>query len=272
MAFDLDAGAVGNTPQTGTFPSWAPDGARVVFSQLRRPLVMNNDGTNLNKITGDGTDFEPAWSPDGTKIAFARVGTGNAQIFTMTPIGTDETNLSNNPLVKDRQPAWSPDGTKIAFQRTPNAINPVGKIWTMNSNGSGQMQITLGLGNDERPSYSPDNANIAFSTNRDGNYEIYKTPAIGGLATRLTNNAASDRNPAWAPDNTAIAFGSDRNAGLKLWAIAPTAATRPKSPVTTRAAATSPPTRGTRGRRYEPSAPRPTSSATASSSASPTGR
>jgi len=82
------------------------------------------------------------------------------------------------------------------------------------------MQITLGSGNDERPTYSPDSLTIAFSTNRDGNYEIYKTPAIGVVVTRLTNNAASDRNPSWAADNSAIAFGSDRNSGMKIWAIA----------------------------------------------------
>ncbi|HEV7892457.1 MAG TPA: di-heme oxidoredictase family protein [Pyrinomonadaceae bacterium] len=223
VGFDLDAGAVGNPPVTGSFPSFSPDGARIAFrsSTTGDIWVMNNDGTNANRITISGSDFEPAWSPDGTKIVFARVTMGNAQIFTVTPIGTNETNLSNSPLVKDRQPAWSQDGTKIAFQRTPNSLNAVGKIWTMNSNGSGQTQITLGLGNDERPSYSPDSANIAFSTNRDGNYEIYKTPAIGGVATRLTNNPASDRNPSWVIDNTCIAFGSDRNAGLKLWAIAP---------------------------------------------------
>jgi Tol biopolymer transport system component/CxxC motif-containing protein (DUF1111 family) len=226
-AFDFDAGAVGNTPVAGTFPTWSPDGKQIAFRSTATGdiWVMNNDGTNPSRITISGSDFEPAWSPDGTKIAFARVSGGNAQIFTVTPIGTNETNLSNNPLVKDRQPAWSLDGTKIAFQRTPNSLGAVGKIWTMNSNGSGQVQITLGAGNDERPAYSPDGANIAFSTNRDGNYEIYKTPSVGGVATRLTNNPASDRNPTWATDNTGIAFGSDRNAGLKLWAIAPDGAT-----------------------------------------------
>jgi Tol biopolymer transport system component/CxxC motif-containing protein (DUF1111 family) len=226
-AFDLDAGAVGNTPVAGTFPTWSPDGKQIAFRSTTTGdiWIMNNDGTNPNRITFSGSDFEPAWSPDGTKIAFARVSGGNAQIFTVTPIATNETNLSNNPLVKDRQPAWSLDGTKIAFQRTPNSLGAVGKIWTMNSNGSGQVQITLGAGNDERPAYSPDGANIAFSTNRDGNYEIYKTPSVGGVATRLTNNPASDRNPTWATDNTGIAFGSDRNAGLKLWAIAPDGAT-----------------------------------------------
>jgi CxxC motif-containing protein (DUF1111 family) len=222
-AFDFDAGAVGNTPVAGTFPTWSPDGKQIAFRSAATGdiWVMNNDGTNPNRITISGSDFEPAWSPDGTKIAFARVSGANSQIFTVTPIGTSETNLSNNPLVKDRMPAWSLDGTKIAFQRTPNSLNPVGKMWTMNSNGSGQVQVTLGAGNDERPAYSPDGANIAFSTNRDGNYEIYKTPAVGGVATRLTNNPASDRNPTWATDNTGIAFGSNRNVGLKLWAVAP---------------------------------------------------
>jgi len=223
VSFDIDAGVLNNL--TGTtahsFPAYSPDGARIAFSENGNIWVVNNDGTNPNKISFEG-DSHPAWSPDGTKIAFSSTRTGVAQIFTMTPIGTDVTNISNDPNGQDRFPTFSPDGTKIAFQRTPTSgLNLVGKIWTMNANGSGQMQITLGLGNDERPTYSPDGMTIAFSTNRDGNYEIYKILAVGGVATRLTNNAASDRNPSWAPDNSSIAFSSDRNAGLKIWAIAP---------------------------------------------------
>jgi CxxC motif-containing protein (DUF1111 family) len=224
ISFDIDAGKLNvspGMPTTGTFPAFSADGARIVFSNSGNLWVVNNDGTNPNAITFDGTDFTPTWSPDGTTIAFTRITGGVAQVFTITPIGTNDTNLSNNPLVNDGMPVYSPDGTKIAFVRSPTLNNPTGKIWTMNANGSGQTAVTTGLGNDERPTYSPDGTTIAFSTNRDGNYEIYKIPAIGGVATRLTNNAASDRNPSWAPDNSAIAFGSNRSGTMNLWAVAP---------------------------------------------------
>jgi CxxC motif-containing protein (DUF1111 family) len=225
ISFDIDAGILDTQPDVPTtghsFPAFSPDGTKIAFSASGNIWVVNNDGTNPNLISFEGTDFHPSWSPDGTKIAFSSARTGVAQIFTMTPIGTDVTNISNNSSFNDRMPTFSPDGTKIAFQRTSTVPGSVGKIFTMNANGSTQMAVTTGLGNDERPTYSPDGMNIAFSTNRDGNYEIYKILAIGGIATRLTNNAASDRNPSWSPDNSAIAFGSDRNAGLKIWAIAP---------------------------------------------------
>lgn len=225
VSFDIDAGVLNTLPDVPTtghsFPAFSADGSKIAFSANGGIWVVNNDGTNPNLISFEGTDFSPTWSPDGTKIAFSSARTGVAQIFTMTPIGTEVTNISNNSSFNDRMPTFSPDGTKIAFQRTSVTPGSVGKIYTMNANGSAQTQITTGVGNDERPSYSPDNTTIAFSTNRDGNYEIYKILAIGGVATRLTNNAASDRNPSWSPDNSAIAFGSDRNSGLKIWAIAP---------------------------------------------------
>ena len=225
VTFDTDAGVLDTQPDVPTtghsFPAFSPDGTKIAFSASGNIWVVNNDGTNPNLISFEGTDIHPTWSPDGTKIAFSSARTGVAQIFTMTPIGTEVTNISNNSSFNDRFPAFSPDGMKIAFQRTSTVPGSVGKIFTMNANGSTQMAVTTGLGNDERPTWSPDGMTIAFSTNRDGNYEIYKILAIGGLATRLTNNAASDRNPSWAADNSAIAFGSDRNAGLKVWAIAP---------------------------------------------------
>ena len=42
-------------------------------------------------------------------------------------------------------------------------------------------------------------SSIAFTSNRDGNYEIYLMNGNGSGAMRLTTNAAGDFNPSWRP-------------------------------------------------------------------------
>src|SRR5947207_8236514 len=47
------------------------------------------------------------------------------------------------------------------------------------------------------------NGKIAFTSNRDGNYQIYMMDADGSNQTRLTNNPY-DISPKWSPDGTKI--------------------------------------------------------------------
>jgi TolB protein len=54
-------------------------------------------------------------------------------------------------------------------------------------------------------------ARIAFSSNRDGNYEIYVMNDDGTGVTRLTSDPNSDWCPVWSPDGTRIAFMSNRD-------------------------------------------------------------
>ncbi|MCH7905619.1 MAG: PD40 domain-containing protein [Armatimonadetes bacterium] len=60
---------------------------------------------------------------------------------------------------------------------------------------------------------------IAFTSERDGNAEIYVMNADGSGQTRLTNNGADDRRPAFSPDGSKIAFASDRDGNWEIYVM-----------------------------------------------------
>ena len=67
----------------------------------------------------------------------------------------------------------------------------------MNPDGTAQTRLTRNLDTDLDPAWSPNGALITFTSNRDGNNEIYSMDADGGAPTRLTTNTAEDTTPAW---------------------------------------------------------------------------
>jgi len=60
---------------------------------------------------------------------------------------------------------------------------------------------------------------IAFSSERDGNYEIYVMDADGNNQRRLTNNPANESGPSWSPDGQKIAFVSTRDGNCEIYVM-----------------------------------------------------
>jgi len=78
-------------------------------------------------------------------------------------------------------------------------------------------RLTDNLSVDQHPAYSPDGTKIAFTSERDGNPDIWVMNSDGTELQRLTDNPSPDYNPAWSPDGSKIAFVSERDGNPEIY-------------------------------------------------------
>ena len=167
--------------------------------------VMDADGGNQQRLTENRQyDWYPSWSPDGKRIVFSSQREGHFrgdfgitdEIYVMDADGGNQQRLTENRQY-DWYPSWSPDGKRIAFESDRKGDLENFEIYVMDADGGNQQRLTNNRSDDNSPSWSPDGERIAFSSRRDGNSEIYVMDADGGNLQNLTNNPHADASPAW---------------------------------------------------------------------------
>src|SRR5258705_12401898 len=91
-------------------------------------------------------------------------------------------------------PAVSPAQVKLLRHPTYSngrvAFSYLGDLWIANENGSGVLRLTDNQARDVYPRFSPDGNWIAFSSNREGNYDVYVIPTAAGKPPQLTFHSA----------------------------------------------------------------------------------
>jgi len=203
---------------TEPFPSFSRQGDRLAYS-------ATSDGTNVADTSiavmkADGSErrpvfaragfsaFSSAWSPAGDLIAFGvgryfRVpGHPTAQVAIVKADGSDLRFItddgSNNGF-----PSWSPDGTRIVYKQDAHLVIysvADGKVTNLTQPGSQY---------DNFPYWSSKDV-IAFTSNRDGDFEIYTIKPDGTNLRRLTSSPGVDGHSIWSPDGEWIMFSSSR--------------------------------------------------------------
>jgi Tol biopolymer transport system component len=106
-----------------------------------------------------------------------------------------------NPVGAEGTPAVSRDGARIAFARPAGSDS---QIWAMNSNGTGEQQLTSGAGLKRNPVWSPDGTRLVYEVEENGNPYLYIMNADGTNNRRLNFYVGSD--PTWSPDGRWIAY------------------------------------------------------------------
>jgi len=174
--------------------AWARDGASIVYAE--------------------GGKLRRAWLADGRveTIPFT------AKVHrTISERVRPEFRLSDDPL-KVRAPRWpalSPDGRTLVFEAA-------GSLWRQGPAGGPPTRLLApdprfgGVTAELSPAWSPDGRWIAFATWSDeiGGH-LWKVPATGGKATRLTSVAAEYLNPAWSPDGRQVVAARGTGSGLR---------------------------------------------------------
>ncbi|MCB9933072.1 MAG: PD40 domain-containing protein [Planctomycetes bacterium] len=111
-----------------------------------------------------------------------------------------------------RRPDISNDGKLVVFSLW-------GDIWRWDAEGGAATQLTLHEACDSFPKLSPDGGRIAFSSDRDGNYNLYLMDVRGGVPRQLTWHSAHDYVAGFSGDGEWLYFTSTRIDKHALWRV-----------------------------------------------------
>lgn len=125
--------------------AWSPDLKHIatVTDNFKKLVVLEVASGAETKIAS-GTIQGVSFSPAGDQLVYGRSKTNDylaaGDVYRANTAGGTSTRLTNNG--RSANPVWGPE--KIAFNRFKKRKNdaPIYQIWLMNSDGSGQAQLT----------------------------------------------------------------------------------------------------------------------------------
>ncbi|MGX1641666.1 hypothetical protein [Sphingobacterium sp. NPDC055431] len=109
-------------------------------------------------------------------------------------------------------PTLSPDAQTIVFSFE-------GDLWKVATAGGPALRLTAMEGNEVMPRISPDGQWLAFSSNQNGNMDVYIMPMAGGNIKQITFHEASDEVDSWSWDSKQLYFTSGRENRLSSYKV-----------------------------------------------------
>lgn len=126
--------------------------------------------------------------------------------------GTDSGDKSSAEEAKKACANMQPEAAQFEMSKPGRiAFSKDGNIYTMNPDGSDEVDLTKGEfgseSNELNPAWSPDGKRIAFASDREGRDDsIYVMNADGTGLRKLTGGIANTESPRWSPDGKKIAY------------------------------------------------------------------
>lgn len=185
--------------------------------------------TNIRQLTFGGQNAEAYWSKDGRRLTFQSLQPGypDEQIFTMNADGSGK-RLVSTGLGRCTCSYFSPDGRWIYFSST-HELNPgpqakvdrsKGYVWMVNPQfrmyrvdarreGAKPQLVLKRDGYVAETTIDPNGRYLTFTSDFEGDLEVYRSDMRGKNVKRLTNAVGYDGGPFVSWDGTKIAYRRD---------------------------------------------------------------
>jgi Tol biopolymer transport system component len=181
-------------PAGAEFPTFSPDGSRVIYALAGQLYVANADGSGTP--IGLGAGSAPTWGPGGV-LAYSGCDDGGCGIMIRNPDNADAPRrLTGSP--NDTPTSWSPDGFNISYYSN---VSGSYDLFFVNTAG-GVQQVTSNAGNNVGGGWGPDGAHVAFLSDRDGTWSLYIANYDGSEATKIAFAPQGDwqrQRVSWVP-------------------------------------------------------------------------
>lgn len=190
------------TMETSAQPAVSPQGDRMAFVNAtadENVWAWDLFGGKPPEVRIASSRLEEfaQFSPDGSKIVFQSNRSGQWELWVADSLGRNPIQLTYSRDDSPFFPRWSPNGKQIVFdsRKEKNSC-----VYIMDVQGGAFRRIDTGPGRAEVPSFSGDGRWLYFASDADDGWQIWKIPAKGGRAVRLTTGGGY--SPLEAPDGS----------------------------------------------------------------------
>ncbi len=163
------------------------------------------------------TEKEPTVSRDGRYVVYQSTRAGTSEIIYEPLSPTEPTVRITQNNTDDVEPTI--DGTGKNIYYVVLAGRGESYIYKAFADGGGQERLSKPGNKDRHPSVDAANRLLAFSSERDGNSEIYIMDLTTRNVRRLTNDPAWDGNPYISSDGKWVAFVSERDGNKEIYVM-----------------------------------------------------
>ncbi len=194
-------------------PSVARRGRRLTYEQRSSDAniwaLRQGRFGGLPLIHSTRWESNPQFSPSGQQIAFASDRSGSPEVWLVDADGANPVQLTDFGGPPVALPRWAPDGRRLAFDAR---VDGNADIYVIDVGGGQPRRLTEHPASDVAPSWSGDSTTVYFSSDRSGEWEVWRVSAEGGRASRVTY--AGGYNAFESPDGQALYYTKKGEPGL----------------------------------------------------------